>query len=109
MRVFVTGATGVVGKRALPLLIAAGHDVTAVARSEEKRAQVERIGAKAVACDLFSEAAVRQAVQGQEVVINLATHIPATALRMALPWEWKENDRLRREASAILSKASVEA
>ena len=36
--IFVTGATGVIGRRVLPLLTAAGHVVTAVGRSTEKRA-----------------------------------------------------------------------
>ena len=34
MKIFVTGGTGVVGTRAIPALVAAGHDVTAVARSD---------------------------------------------------------------------------
>jgi len=48
MRIFVTGATGVVGRRLVPLLLSAGHAVTAVARSQEKRAALERQGAAAV-------------------------------------------------------------
>jgi len=106
MRIFVTGATGVVGRRAVPLLVAAGHRVTAVARSAEKAAAVERTGARAVRVDLFGADAVRSAVAGHEAVINLATSVPPSS-RMLLPGAWKEMDRIRRDASAILVDAAL--
>ena len=105
MRVFVTGATGVVGRRAVPLLVAAGHGVTAVGRNPEKRRQLERAGATPVALDLFAPEEVRSAVAGHDAVINLATHIPP-GMRAVVPWLWRENDRVRRDASAILSQAA---
>jgi nucleoside-diphosphate-sugar epimerase len=106
MRVFVTGATGVVGRRAVPLLIAAGHEVTAVGRNPEKRRQLVRAGARAVAVDLFSPEDVRSAVAGHDAVINLATRIPP-GMRALLPGLWRENDRLRRVVSAILCEAAL--
>jgi len=106
VRVFVTGATGVIGKRAVPLLVAAGHAVTAVGRTPEKRAALERVGATAVAVDLFDPAAVRSAVAGHDVICNLATHIPSSS-RMLLPWAWRENDRVRRLVSAHLVEAAL--
>jgi nucleoside-diphosphate-sugar epimerase len=109
MRIFLTGATGVVGTRALPLLRAQGHDVTALARRPEKRAAVEQLGARAVPLDLFDAPAVVRAIQGHDVVINLATHIPSPTYRMALPWAWRENDRIRRDASAMLADAAIAA
>ena len=48
MRVFVTGATGVLGRRAVPAMVELGHEVTAVGRSPEKRAALERMGARAI-------------------------------------------------------------
>jgi uncharacterized protein YbjT (DUF2867 family) len=44
MKVFIAGATGVVGRRAIPLMIAAGHQVTAVARTVESGAALLRMG-----------------------------------------------------------------
>ena len=104
--IFVTGATGVIGRRVLPLLTAAGHVVTAVGRSTEKRAAIERAGARPVALDLFDAPRVREAIAGHEVIVNLATHIPPTS-RAFLPGAWRENDRLRREGSRILADAAI--
>ncbi len=108
MRIFLTGATGVVGRRAIPILLSQGHRVSGVARTPEKRARLERQGADPVSVDLFSPDAVRQALTGHDVVINLVTHIP-TSPRIFFPGAWKENDRLRREASANLASAAVAA
>ena len=107
MKVFVTGATGVVGRRAVPLLVAAGHEVSAVARTAEKAAALEREGARPVRVDLFDADGVRRAVAGHDAVLNLATHIPRSTTAMMLPWAWRENDRIRREASAILVDAAL--
>ncbi|HEX3160900.1 MAG TPA: NAD(P)H-binding protein [Gemmatimonadaceae bacterium] len=109
MRIFITGATGVIGRRAVPLLVAGGHRVTAVGRSPAKRDALRRAGAEAVEIDLFDADRVRHAVIGHDVVINLATHIPPSATRMMMRWEWRENHRLRREASAILADAALAA
>lgn len=105
MRVFVTGATGVVGRRAVPLLVAAGHEVTAVGRNPEKRRQLECAGALSVALDLFSRDDVRSAVAGHDAVVNLATHIPP-GMQTLVPWLWRENDRVRQVGSLILSEAA---
>ena len=109
MRIFFTGATGVIGRRAIPLCLARGHEVTAVARSAEKRAALERLGARAVAADLFDRDQLSTVLRGHDAVVNLATHIPASSLRMVLPGAWRENDRLRREASAALVDAALAA
>lgn len=108
-RVFVTGATGVVGAHAVPVLIARGREVTAIGRSPEKREQLEKAGARAIELDVFDEEAARGALAGHDVVINLATHMPATAMQMMLPWKWKENDRIRRDGSAALAHAARDA
>lgn len=104
--IFVTGATGVIGRRVLPRLAAAGHSVTAVGRSPEKRAAIERAGARPVELDLFDVGRVRAAAEGHEVIVNLATHIPR-GLSVFLPGAWRENDRIRREGSRILADAAI--
>jgi nucleoside-diphosphate-sugar epimerase len=109
MRVFVTGATGVVGRRLVPLLVAAGHEVTAVARRESSRRALERAGATPVLLDLFSPPAARAALARHDAVVNLATHIPHTTLGVLFRRSWRENDRIRSVASSVLVDAAVSA
>jgi nucleoside-diphosphate-sugar epimerase len=107
VRILVTGATGVVGIRAVPQLIKLGHAVTALGRTPEKRAQLQKLGASAADVDLFDPDQVKAALAGHDVVVNLATHIPP-ASKVLLPGAWRENDRIRRVASAVLVKAAWE-
>lgn len=107
MRVFVSGATGVIGRRAVPRMLAAGHQVTAAGRSPSRLAVLEAAGARTVALDLFDRQAVERAVAGHDTVVNLATHIPASSTRMMLPWAWRENDRVRRDGARILADAAL--
>jgi nucleoside-diphosphate-sugar epimerase len=106
MKVFVTGATGVVGSPAVRLLVEAGHSVTAAARTAQRAALLRSLGATPVILDLFDPAAVRAAVAGHDAVCNLATHIPPIS-RAALPGAWNENDRIRREVSRNLVDAAL--
>jgi nucleoside-diphosphate-sugar epimerase len=64
------------------------------------------VGAVTVRPDLFDGYAVRSAVAGHEVVINLATRIPQGS-RAFLPGSWAENDRLRKVAAAHLVDAAL--
>lgn len=97
------------GRRVVPTLVEAGHDVSAVGRTAEKRRWLEEVGARAVEVDLFDAAAVRNAVDDAEVVINLTTAVPPAGIRMMLPWSWREMDRVRRHVSANLVDAAVSA
>ncbi|MFB9838281.1 NAD-dependent epimerase/dehydratase family protein [Actinoallomurus acaciae] len=108
MRILVTGATGVIGRRAVPLLTAAGHTVTGVARSERKAALLREMGADPIEVDLFDPAEVRTAVAGHEAVVNLATKIPSP-YRAARRSAWSETERIRREVSRHLVDAALEA
>jgi nucleoside-diphosphate-sugar epimerase len=96
----------VIGTRALPALVAAGHEVTAVARSGAKADLVRSMGATPVAVDLFDAAAVKAAVDGHEAVVNLATNIPPMS-KAALAKAWATNERLRSEASNHLVDAAL--
>jgi nucleoside-diphosphate-sugar epimerase len=106
MRVFVTGATGAIGRRVIPSLVALGHDVTALGRTPEKRAALERQGARPILVDLFDPFALRTALEGAEAVLNLATAVPP-GMRAFLPWSWKPMDRIRTHASANLVDAAL--
>jgi nucleoside-diphosphate-sugar epimerase len=90
-------------------MVAAGHEVTAVGRNPARRSALERAGAKVTNVDLFDRSAVRRAVQGQDAVVNLTTHMPASTLRVMLPGAFRENDRIRKAGSAIVADAAAEA
>jgi nucleoside-diphosphate-sugar epimerase len=104
--VFVAGATGVLGRRAVAQLVAAGHEVTGVSRSDEKAALLRGLGATPAAVDLFDPGALKNAVAGHDVVANLATHIPPIS-KAALPGAWNENSRIRTDASRNLVDAAL--
>ena len=109
MKVFVAGGTGAIGRFAVPALVAAGHDLTVVARDDAKASEVEAMGATPVQTSLFDPVALAAAVAGHEVVVNLATAIPTSVLAMAQPSAWKENDRIRTDGVANLVDAALAA
>jgi 2-alkyl-3-oxoalkanoate reductase len=79
MRVFVAGATGALGRPLVPGLIAAGHEVTGMTRSEERAEAIRAAGARAVVCDALDADALRAAVvdAAPEVVVHELTALPA--------------------------------
>jgi nucleoside-diphosphate-sugar epimerase len=103
--IVIAGSTGVIGRRAVRELLAAGHGVTGVTRSARGRERLESLGARAADADVFGDASLRGAFAGANVVVNLLTHIPAID-RMGDPSAWDENDRLRTEASAAIARAA---
>jgi UDP-glucose 4-epimerase len=103
--IIITGSTGVIGRRAVRELLAAGHRVTGVTRSASGRERLEGLGARAVEADVFDEASLRHAFDGADAVVNVLTHVPS-ADRMSDPSAWEENDRMRTEASAVIARAA---
>jgi nucleoside-diphosphate-sugar epimerase len=108
MKVFVTGATGAIGRFVVPAFVQAGHEVSGLARSDEKAAQLEAQDAKAVRVSLFDEAALKDAFAGHDAVANLATAIPTMSVG-ATSKAWAENERIRREGSATVVDAALAA
>lgn len=108
MRVFVTGGTGAIGGHAVPALVAAGHRVTALARTSVKAAALSAQGAEPREVSLFDRAGLVQAFEGHDAVVNLATAIPSTANFMNSK-AWDANDRVRTEGSAAVVDAALEA
>lgn len=93
MRILVTGGTGVLGQAFRPLAEADGHEVRAPRRDE---------------LDLFDPAAVAKAVGDVDAVLHLATRIRPLD-RLGDRGAWRENDRLRAEASQILVDGALAA
>ena len=108
MRVFVTGATGAIGRHAVPALLAAGHTVSALARTPTRAAELEARGARPEAVSLFDRQGLARAFAGHEAVVNLATAIPPTS-RFMRRSAWAENQRIRTEGSAAVVDAALSA
>jgi 2-alkyl-3-oxoalkanoate reductase len=107
LRIFITGASGVIGRRLVPQLVAGGHQVSAVTRSPAKQSQLEALGARPVSVDLFDGTSIARSLAGHDTAINLATHIPHSSAKMLLPGVWRENDRLRGITSGLLVDAAI--
>ena len=108
MRIFVTGATGVLGRRAVRQLLATGAEVTGVARTRAKGEVLRALGATPVQLSLFDREALSAAVAGHQVVCNLATAIP-TGVQASNPDPWETNHKIRREGARNLVDAALRA
>jgi nucleoside-diphosphate-sugar epimerase len=108
MKIFVTGATGVLGRPTVQRLVAAGRKVHALARSEKNVQLLRRLGAVPVRADLFDRGALERAIAGSEAILHLATKIPPfkDATRYAA---WDENDRIRTEGTRMLVDVAIAA
>jgi nucleoside-diphosphate-sugar epimerase len=109
MRIFLTGATGVIGRRVVRDLSARGYLVTAVGRTSAKQEALRRTGAEPTVVDLFDAEELRRAVARHDAVINLATHMPSSTGGMLFRSAWRENDRIRTVASNNLVEAALSA
>ena len=84
MKVFVTGGTGAIGRFVVPVLVEAGHDVTALARGDDKAAWVESQGAGAAQISLFDVGQLTSAFAGHDIMADLPrppSHRPRTRSR----------------------------
>ncbi|HEY6285184.1 MAG TPA: NAD(P)-dependent oxidoreductase, partial [Ktedonobacteraceae bacterium] len=106
MNIFVTGATGVLGKTIVPMLIADGHTVCALSRSEANRDMLQDFGARPVQANLFDVTSLKRELIGCDAILHLATRIPPTS-KMAKQSAWLENDRIRRDGTLNLVEAAL--
>lgn len=109
MRIFIAGATGVIGARLVPLLVADGHTVAGMTRSADKARRLGELGAEPVVCDVFDRDALAQAVAefGPDVVFHQLTDLPDDAAELARFSD--RNDRIRGEGTQNLLFAAAEA
>ena len=106
MRIFLAGASGVIGVRLVPLLVAAGHTVYAMTRSPAKAEMLADLGAEPVVCDVFDAAALTRAVTGcaPGLVIHQLTDLPDSVADLARLGD--RNDRMRVEGTRNLLAAA---
>jgi nucleoside-diphosphate-sugar epimerase len=108
MRVFVAGATGVIGRCLLPRLAGDGHEVVGMTRKEERTDLIRDLGAEPVVADAFDLDGLRQAVADArpEVVIHELTDIPRSIDPKKFAEQFEVNNRLRREGTRNLVAAA---
>ena len=106
MRVFVAGATGAIGKQLLPRLVAAGHEVHGMTRSESKQEMVRQMGALPVVADALDPDQVAEAVGRAmpEVIVHQLTAIGSLDLRH-FDRDFALTNRLRTEGTDHLLSA----
>jgi nucleoside-diphosphate-sugar epimerase len=75
VKIFLTGGSGFVGRRLIPRLIAEGHDVVALARSEETAARIRSAGASPSSGDMTAPRSLSAGLECADAVVNLAAHL----------------------------------
>lgn len=108
MRIFLAGATGVIGRPLVPLLVRAGHEVTGSTRSETKADALRQAGATPVIVDVFNAQALKEAVRKAEpeVVIHQLTDLPDSSDPQAISASLEANARIRIEGTYNLIVAA---
>jgi len=107
MKVFVAGATGAIGRELVPRLVAAGHEVHGMTRSDAKRAMIREMGAVPVVADALDPRAVAAAVADArpDVIVHQLTAIPQTTDLRHPDRMFALTNRLRTEGTDHLLSA----
>ena len=111
MKIFLAGATGVIGRPLTAQLLAAGHQVFAMSRSEQGAAELRQLGATPVVCDVFDWGNLRRCL-GEirpEVVINQLTALPKRIDPRKIKTQLAATNRVRIEGTNNLFDAALAA
>jgi nucleoside-diphosphate-sugar epimerase len=111
VRIFVAGASGAIGRRLLPMLVAAGHDVTGTTRSSDRTEPMRAAGARPVVVDALDPAAlIRTVVDARpDVIIHQLTDLGPSSGTILSDDQLARTARIRRVATANLMDAAVAA
>jgi nucleoside-diphosphate-sugar epimerase len=106
MRVFVAGASGVIGQRLIPRLTQAGYVVGAMTRTSSKMTLLQDLGAEPILCDVFDREALIAAVRdfGPDIIVNELTDLPDDVTQISAYGDL--NARIRTEGSENLIEAA---
>jgi uncharacterized protein YbjT (DUF2867 family) len=105
MRIFLAGASGVIGVRLIPLLVTDGHQVAGMTRSPAKADMLRELGAEPIVCDVYDADALSEEVNrfGTELVMHQLTDLPDHADQIA---DYRDrNNRMRTEGTRNLIAA----
>jgi nucleoside-diphosphate-sugar epimerase len=108
VRIFIAGASGVIGVRLIPLLVAGGHTVAGMTRSPRKAHMLHELGVESVVCDVFDADALTQAVTefGADVVLHQLTDLPDRAADIP-EFAERSNYMLTRGTRNLLAAAAA--
>jgi nucleoside-diphosphate-sugar epimerase len=108
MRVFLAGAAGAIGRRLVPLLLRAGHEVTGTTRSAETASELARAGVVPAVLDIFDAPAVTAAVGAAKpaVIIHQLTDLPRQFDEARIAASYPKNARIRTEGTRNLVAAA---
>jgi nucleoside-diphosphate-sugar epimerase len=105
MKIFIAGASGILGRRLVRQLTARGHSVVGLVRGAKGDAAVREAGGAPRQADLFDAESLARAADGCDTVIHAATAIPTK--RKSIPADWAMNDRIRRKGTRCLTEAAA--
>ena len=105
MKVFIAGASGVLGRRLIRQLTVRGHSVVGQVRSARSESIVQALGGKPRHADLFDAESLAKAAAGCDTVIHAATAIPTKP--KTNPADWAMNDHIRRKGTRCLAEAAA--
>ena len=109
MRIFVAGATGVIGLQLLPLLHSAGHEIAGMTRTNSKVDTLKSLGVEPVVCNVFNLEELNNAIMKfrPELVLHELTDLPDDISRIS---EFTSaNAQIRRQGTRNLLTASYAA
>ena len=108
MRIFVAGATGVIGRPLVKALVAGGHTVIGMTRRPERATELRATGAEAVVCDVFDAPALTEALKQAhpDAVIHQLTEIPQRLDTRKVAAQLAPTNRLRDEGTRNLVAAA---
>jgi nucleoside-diphosphate-sugar epimerase len=111
VRIFLAGASGVIGRRLVPLLRQAGHSVVGTTRAPVKVSGLRALGAEPVVVDAFDASALSRAVTAAapDIVIHQLTDLPAAPGTPGYEAGLERNARLRIDGTRHLVAAAKEA
>ncbi len=108
VRIFLAGASGVIGRRLVPLLLDAGHTIVGTTRSQEKAEELKARGVEPVVVDVFDADPLLEfaAWARPDAVIHQLTDLPDVIDPARLADALARNSRLRIEGTSNLVAAA---
>jgi nucleoside-diphosphate-sugar epimerase len=108
LRIFLAGASGTLGRRLLPQLVARGHQVVGATRSTARAAELQQLGAEPAVLDPLDARAVREAVvhARPDVVVHQLTALAGLGMSRNFDRAFAETNRLRTEGTDHLIAAA---